>query len=231
MAATRRNTRQRRAQIARHVAAVQARTRGLYGSARMEGEGTEADRAAAAKAAAEKEAADAKAAAEAAKGGGGGKDDDKGKDGEPTEAELAALGDTGRRALERIRAQRDEKAAEAAKLAEKAAAYDKLEEANKTEQQRKDEAAAEAQRVADESSRKLWQLEAALEAGLPHTAAARLVGKDKAELLKDAKAYKEELEANAPTRTRRTTSDADKGGDGPTGGMSALIRRTAGRQA
>lgn len=228
MADTRRNTRQRRAQIARHVAAVQARTRGLYGSARMEGEGTEADRAAAAKAAAEKEAADAKAAAAAAaekeKAGAGAGGGD-----EPTEAELAALGDTGRRALERIRAQRDEKAAEAAKLAEKAAAYDKLEEANKTEQQRKDEAAAEAQRVADEATLKLAKLEAALAAGLPHTAAPRLVGKDAAELKKDAEAYAKELAEAKPGKQRRTTSDADKGGDGPTGGMSALIRRQAGR--
>lgn len=230
MAATQGITRQRRAQIARHVAAVQARTHRLYGGARMEGEGTEADRAAAAKAEAEKAAADAKAAAEAAAkgagGGGGGKDD-----GEPTEQELAALGDAGRRALERVRAQRDELKAQAEAAAEKARKYDESVEANKTEQQRKDDAAAEAARVAAESTHKLHQLEAALEAGLPHTAAARLVGKDKAELLKDAKAYKAELDANAPTRTRRTTSDADAGGDGPTGGMSALIRRQAGRRA
>lgn len=221
--------RQRKRAIALHVAAVQARTRALYGTARMAvgdpldkatGGGGDDD---AAKAAAEKAATEAAAAAAAAAKGDGGKDD------EPTEAELAALGDAGRRALERIRLQRDEKAAEAAKLAEKAAAYDKLEEANKTEQQRKDEAAAAAQRLADDSALKLAKLEAALEAGLPHTAAARLVGTTKDELLKDAKAYKAELEAAAPPPRRRTTSDADKGGEGPTGGMSSLIRQRAGR--
>lgn len=231
MAATQRITRQRRAQIGRHVAAVQARTRGLYGSAVMVA-GDPLDKATGGgktpeEEAAEKAAADAKAAADkaAADAAGGGKDD------EPTEAELAALGDTGKRALERIRADRDRLREEAAKLAEKATAYDKLEEANKTEQQRKDEAAAAAAKLAEESTLKLWKIEAALAAGLPHTSAARLTGTTKEELEKDAKAYKEELDKHAaPTTRRRTTSDADKGGDGPTGGMSALIRRQAGRR-
>lgn len=167
-----------------------------------------------------REAAEAKAKADADKGGTGG---------EPSEAELAALGDAGRRALERIRAERDEAKATAATAADKAAKYDKLEEANTTEQQRKDEAAAEAAKTAADATLRLAKLEAALEAGLPHTAAARLVGTTKAELLKDAKAYAEELAANGTRQTRRTTSDADKGGSGPDGGMSSLIRRAAGR--
>lgn len=190
-----------------------------WGTATMMAEETAEEKAA-------REAAEAKAKADD-KGKGGGKDDDA----EPTEEELAALGDKGKRALERVRAERDRLREEHAAAAEKAKKYDELEEANKTEQQRRDEAAAAAEKAAEEATLKLAKLEAALEAGLPHTAAARLVGTTKAELLKDAKAYAEELAANAPTRQRRTTSDADKGGDGPTGGMSSLIRRAAGRQA
>lgn len=156
--------------------------------------------------------------------------DKAGTGGEPTEAELAALGDTGKRALERIRAERDELRTKAEAAAEKARKYDELEEANKTEQQKRDDAAAETAKQRDEATAKLAKLEAALAAGLPHTAAPRLVGTTPAELKKDAEAYAAELAAAGGTRqTRRTTSDADKGGSGPDGGMSSLIRRAAGR--
>lgn len=169
--------------------------------------------------------------------GKGGKDDppkddkpDAGKDDEPTAEELAALGDAGKRALERVKADRDRLREQAATAAEKARKYDELEEANKTEQQKRDEAAAETAKRAEKAETDLAKLTAALDAGLPHTMAARLVGTTPAELKKDAEALKEQLGTTGTTR-RRTTSDADKGGDGPTGGMSSLIRRAAGRQA
>lgn len=194
-------------------------------SAQRYGTAVMAEETAEEKAAREKAEADAKA----------GKDD-KGKggktdDGEPTEAELAALGDAGKRALERVKADRERLRAEAAAAAEKARKYDELEEANKTEQQKRDEAAAETAKRAEKAETDLAKLTAALDAGLPHTMAARLVGSTPAELKKDAEALKEQLGSTGGGRQRRITSDADKGGDGPTGGMSSLIRRAAGRQA
>lgn len=172
------------------------------------------------------------------KGGEGGKpDDDKGAGGagggddEPTAEELAALGDAGLRALERVREKARNATAEAEKLREKASKYDELEEANKTEAQRKDEAAKAAEQRATTAETELAQLKAALDAGLPHTMAARLRGSTPEELKKDAEELKAQLgdTGTQQQRRRRTTSDNDKGGDGPSGGMSSLIRQAAGR--
>lgn len=183
------------------------RTRRLYGPARM-AEETPEEKAA-------REAEEAKA---------------KTGEGDPTEAELAALGDAGKRALERVRTERDELRVKAETAAEKARKYDELEQSNKTEQQKRDEAAAADAKRASEAETKLAKLEAALAAGLPHTAAGRLVGTSPAELKRDAEAYKAELDAaGTGTQRRRTTSDSEKGGAGPDGGMSSLIRRAAGR--
>lgn len=196
-----------------------AQTRRLYGGLRMADETAEEK--------ATREAAEAKAAADAKDDGKGGKG---AQGGDPTEAELAALGDAGKRALERIRTERDQLRTQAETAAEKARKYDELEEANKTEQQKRDDAAAETAKRAETAETKLAKLEAALAAGLPHTAAPRLVGTTPAELKKDAEAYAAELAANGKP-VRRTTSDADAKGTGPDGGMSSVIRRAAGRQA
>jgi len=156
----------------------------------------------------------------------GGQDDDL------TADELAALGDPGKRAIERIKARATAERERADALAEKASKYDEQVEANKTEQQRRDEAAKAATERAEKAEAKAMRLEVAVAAGLPVTWAARLVGNTQAELEADAKALAEDRAATTDTTTvrRRTTSDADKGGDGPGGGFSAAIRRGAGVQ-
>jgi len=155
----------------------------------------------------------------------GGQDDDL------TADELAALGDPGKRAIERIKARATAERERADALAEKASKYDEQVEASKTEQQRKDEAAKAATERAEKAEAKAMRLEVAVAAGLPVTWAARLVGNTQAELEADAKALAEDRAATTePTPRRRTTSDADKGGEGPNGGMSGIIRRQAGVQ-
>lgn len=193
-----------------------ALTRRLHGGAVMAEETAEAKAA--------REAAEAKAAE--------GTDKGKGTE-EPTAEELAALGDAGKRALARITADRDQLRTNATTLAEKARLYDEQTEASKTEQQRKDDAAKAAEDRAGVAEAKVLRLEAALDAGLPHTMAGRLIGTTAAELKADAEKLKAEVGAKDTTTTtrRRTTTDAEANGAGPSGGMSALIRQRAGRVA
>lgn len=172
------------------------------------------------KAAREKAEADAKA--------GKGKDDDSG---EPSEEELKALGDAGKRALERVRAERDKLREQAEAAAEKARKYDELENAKLSEAEKLAAEKDAADKRATKAETDLAKLQAVLAVGLPASAASRISGTTPAELKKDAEAYKAELDEVAGGRKRRTTGDQDKGGDGPTGGMSSLIRRAAGRTA
>lgn len=163
------------------------------------------------------------------KGAAGTSADAKGKpkddDGDPDEA---ALGDAGKRALARLRAERDELRTKYETAAEKAKRLDEIEEASKSEQTKALERAAELEKRAAASELKLAKIEAAQAAGLPLSAASRLVGATPAELKRDAEAYAAEL-ASVGGGRRRTTGDTTAQGAGPDKGMSGAIRRAAGR--
>ena len=171
--------------------------------------------------------------------GGAGKDDaakDTGKDDaddDLTDDEKAALGEPGQRALQRmkdkVKAAREAQAADAADAAE---ARRLREEAKPEAERRAEKERQDAERLVTAET-KLAKLTAALEAGLDHTMAERLVGSTPEQLLADAKKLAEKFPAAAaggdtPPPRRRTTSDADKGGSGPGAGLSSDIRRAAG---
>lgn len=106
----------------------------------------------------------------------------------------------------------------------KAAEYDKLAEASKTETQRLSETAASAASRADSAELKALKYEVAAAAGMDLKHAHRLVGKTQKELEEDAKSLAEDFPAVAaviPPGAART----------PAGGndMNSIIRRAAGR--
>lgn len=80
-------------------------------------------------------------------------------------------------------------------LEEKAAKYDELQDAQKTEQQRLQEAREAAERRASEAEQRLMRLEVALAKGLTPAQAKRLVGTTREELEADADALLEEIGA------------------------------------
>lgn len=165
----------------------------------------------AAKAAADKAAAD-KAAADKAGG------DDTG-------------GETGDKAAEALRKERQAKRELERQLADakaKADKYDELENANKSELQKLQDKATQLEQSLRAKELGEARLLAALEAGLPHRMAARLQGDTAEELLEDAKALAEELGTKDTKQTART-GDAAAGGDGADLSMTDRIRRQAGR--
>lgn len=97
------------------------------------------------------------------------------------------LGETGLRALQ---AERDARAAAERAAAELAARVKSFEDANKSAEERAAEQLAEAQRTAVENANKALRYEVAAEAGLPLTAAGRLQGSTREELLADAASLK-----------------------------------------
>lgn len=106
----------------------------------------------------------------------------------------------------------------------KAAEYDKLAEASKTETQRLSETAASAAARADTAEQRLMKYEVAIEAGVDIKHAHRLQGKTKRELLEDAKSLAEDFPAAAvgipPGAARQPAGGND---------MNSMIRRAAGR--
>lgn len=134
---------------------------------------------------------------------------------------------------EALRKEREEKRQTAAQLREaqaKASKLDELENANKDEVTKAREALAKAEEQATTATRRTWQLEAALEAGLPKKFAARLVGDDYDAMLADAKELAEELGTTTRRRDTARTGDAGAGGTGPGETMDDLIRARAGRR-
>lgn len=104
------------------------------------------------------------------------------------------LGESGLRALQ---AERDARAAAERQVADLAARVKSFEDANKTVEERAAEQLTEAQRAAEEAQRtaaenaaKALRYEAAAQAGLPLTAAARLQGSTLEELVADAESFK-----------------------------------------
>jgi len=112
-----------------------------------------------------------------------------------TQGDPADLGDAGKKAITAER--------EARKTAEKAvtdltARVKAFEDAQKTDAEKSSEALASAQKTATESAAKALRYEVAAEKGIPLTAAARLTGTTREELLADADALKGLLGATGP---------------------------------
>lgn len=166
--------------------------------------------------------------------GAGATDDDDDPLAGLSDKELAALGDPGKRALERLRDTVRTTKEQLAAASAKAQKYDELEEANKSELEKLQGREKDAADRAANAELQLLKLSVALEAGLPHTMAPRLQGATKAELAKDA----ETLAADLKVTPRRTTNAnaGDGGGSGGGGGgagsgdsMDDWIRGRAGR--
>lgn len=166
-----------------------------------------------------------------AQGGAGSSKDDDLRELGITEEQVKALGDKGLAALERLREDRRRTKEELAAASAKAQKYDELENANKTELEKLQQREKDLEAKAAGAESQLLKLSVALEAGLPHTMAARLQGSTKAELEKDA----EELAKQLNVGPRRTTNGnaGDGGGAGAEGGsdnMDDWIRGRAGRR-
>lgn len=148
-----------------------------------------------------------------------------------TEEQVKALGDKGLAALERLREDRRRTKEELAAASAKAQKYDELENANKTELEKLQEREKELERKATTAETALLKLSVALDAGLPHSMAARLQGSSKTELEKDAEDLAKQLNVG-PRRTSNGNA-GDGNNDGGAGGdsMDDWIRGRAGRGA
>ncbi|WP_432794488.1 hypothetical protein [Rhodococcus ruber] len=119
------------------------------------------------------------------------------------------LGETGLRALQ---AERDARAAAERAAAELAARVKSFEDANKTAEERAAEQLAEAQRTAAENATKALRYEIAAEAGLPLSAAGRLQGSTREEMLADAVSLKSLIGAVQPGPTTPKPDPRQGGG-------------------
>ena len=112
-------------------------------------------------------------------------------------AEESDLGDKGKAAIDRMKAERDTAKREAAEAAAKVKEY---EDAQKSEAEKASERQAELEKSATQSAAKALRYEVAEKAGLPLSAAARLQGDTEADLLKDAEALKALLGSTTETK-------------------------------
>lgn len=96
------------------------------------------------------------------------------------------LGDAGKKALDRMKAERDEAKRQAKANADAAKKLAEIEDAQKTETQRLVDRAEAAERERDDVTGRLLRLEVALEKGLTAAQAKRLVGATRDELEADA---------------------------------------------
>lgn len=153
-----------------------------------------------------------------------------------TAEEYAALGDPGKRALERVKAQLHEHRAKVDELTPLAQKARELEEAGKSETEKLTTKLTAAEQRADTAEGAAIRLKACLAAGMTGEQALdladRLKGKTEAELLDDAKKLATTLVPAAGQR--RTTDPALGAGNGNSASgqpsMSSLIRQAAGRE-
>lgn len=107
------------------------------------------------------------------------------------------LGDKGKAAIDRMKAERDAAKREAA---ENAAKVKTFEDAQKTQVEKDAEVRAELEKTSTANAAKALRYEIAEKAGLPLSAAARLQGATEAELLADAEALKTLLGTTTETK-------------------------------
>lgn len=155
-----------------------------------------------------------------------------------TAEEYAALGDPGKRAIDRLRTQLRDRGAKIDELTPLAEAARAAEDAKKSETERLNGKLTEAEQRATSAEGQAVRLKACLAAGMSGEQALdladRLKGKTEAELLEDAKKLAATLAPGQQQRRTDPALGAGSGGGGQgggSGGMSSLIRQAAGREA
>jgi hypothetical protein len=144
------------------------------------------------------------------------------------------LGDAGKKAIDRMKAERDEARREAKANADAAKRLQAIEDSQKSEQERAAQAQQQAQARADQAEARALRLEVAFDKGLTPAQAKRLVGSSKDELEADAEEIKRDfpVASSTPPTPRPDPSQGPRGGKAAPGdeGRAQAARRFGSKQ-